>query len=180
EVAAASGGLLAPHLLDTHMQFNVLITSYVLWAFSVPVAFSILVILLLRMACTSCPMKTWRPRVGWRWPDRDWSPGHAVAGADSPAIFATNGFAGIGDIASGMGLIAGIILWGLGLWWMLMAVLITLRYLRRGIPFNLGWWGFTFPLGVYALATLKLGSTLHLVFSAALVWCWWCCWRCSG
>jgi len=45
-----------------------------------------------------------------------------------------------------------------------MAVLITRRYLRAGIPFNLGWWGFTFPLGVYALATLKLASTLNLTF----------------
>ncbi|MNW04429.1 C4-dicarboxylate transporter/malic acid transport protein [compost metagenome] len=45
-----------------------------------------------------------------------------------------------------------------------MAVLITLRYLREGIPFNLGWWGFTFPLGVYSLATLKLASTLNLSF----------------
>ena len=45
-----------------------------------------------------------------------------------------------------------------------MAVLITLRYLRDGIPFNLGWWGFTFPLGVYALATLKLASHLDLMF----------------
>ena len=49
EVAAVSGGLLAPHLSDPHGQFSVLITSYVLWAMSVPVAFSILTILLLRM-----------------------------------------------------------------------------------------------------------------------------------
>ncbi|WP_425510750.1 hypothetical protein [Xanthomonas cassavae] len=32
------------------------------------------------------------------------------------------------------------------------------------MPFNLGWWGFTFPLGVYALASLKLGTALHLAF----------------
>jgi tellurite resistance protein TehA-like permease len=50
---------------------------------------------------------------------------------------------------------------------MLTAVLITLRYLRVGIPFNLGWWGFTFPLGVYSLATLKLASTLNLTFFSA-------------
>lgn len=61
-------------------------------------------------------------------------------------------------------MVAGITLWGLGLWWMLMAVLITVRYLRDGIPFNLGWWGFTFPLGVYALTTLKLASLLGLAF----------------
>jgi len=165
EVAAASGGLLAPHLLDTPMQFNVLITSYVLWAFSVPVAFSILVILLLRMALHKLPHEN---MAASSWlalgPIGTGALGMLVLGADSPAIFAANGFAGIGEIASGLGLIAGIILWGFGLWWMLMAVLITLRYLRRGIPFNLGWWGYTFPLGVYSLATLKLGSTLHLGF----------------
>jgi tellurite resistance protein TehA-like permease len=56
---------------------------------------------------------------------------------------------------------------------MLMALLITARYLRAGIPFNLGWWGFTFPLGVYALTTLKLSELLGLgffgVFGAVLV-----------
>ncbi|MBV6752216.1 TDT family transporter [Pseudomonas chlororaphis] len=165
EVAAASGGLLAPHLLDTPMQFNVLITSYVLWAFSVPVAFSILVILLLRMALHKLPHEN---MAASSWlalgPIGTGALGMLVLGADSPAIFAANGFVGVGEIASGLGLIAGIILWGFGLWWMLMAVLITLRYLRRGIPFNLGWWGYTFPLGVYSLATLKLGSTLHLSF----------------
>ena len=45
-----------------------------------------------------------------------------------------------------------------------MAAMITVRYFRSGIPFNLGWWGFTFPLGVYSLATLRLGSVLHLTF----------------
>jgi len=42
EVAAATGGLLAPHLLDPSAQFVILITSYVLWAYSVPVAFGML------------------------------------------------------------------------------------------------------------------------------------------
>jgi tellurite resistance protein TehA-like permease len=79
----------------------------------------------------------------------------------------------IGQVAAGIGLISGITLWGFGLWWLLLAVLITLRYLRDGIPFNLGWWGFTFPLGVFALTTLKLGAVLKLDFfnvtGAALV-----------
>jgi len=47
---------------------------------------------------------------------------------------------------------------------MVLALLITGRYFREGIPFNLGWGGFTFPLGVYAVTTLKLGSMLHLAF----------------
>jgi tellurite resistance protein TehA-like permease len=71
-------------------------------------------------------------------------------------------------------------LWGYGLWWMAVAILITLRYLRTGLPFNLGWWAYTFPLGVYAVATLRLGSMLPihaftvfgegLVVALALLW----------
>ena len=55
EVAAATGGLLAPNLADGHAQFVTLITSYVLWAYSVPVAFGILTILILRMALHKLP-----------------------------------------------------------------------------------------------------------------------------
>ncbi|WP_448106846.1 TDT family transporter [Pseudomonas azerbaijanoccidentalis] len=167
EVAAASGGLLAPHLVDAHSQLVVLVTSYVLWAFSLPVAFSILTILLLRMALHKLPHEN---MAASSWlalgPIGTGALGMLLLGADAPAIFAANGMAGIGEIAAGLGLVAGITLWGFGLWWMLMAVLITLRYLRAGIPFNLGWWGFTFPLGVYSLATLKLTSTLNLTFFA--------------
>jgi C4-dicarboxylate transporter/malic acid transport protein len=165
EVAAVSGGLLAPHLTSSHSQFSVLITSYVLWALSVPVAFSILTILLLRMALHKLPHES---MAASSWlalgPISTGALGLMVLGSDAPAIFAANGLPGVGDIASGLGLIAGIILWGVGVWWLLMAVLITVRYLRNGLPFNLGWWGFTFPLGVFALTTLKLGMVLHLAF----------------
>ena len=165
EVAAASGGLLAPHLADAHSQLVVLVTSYVLWAFSLPVAFSILTILLLRMALHKLPHEN---MAASSWlalgPIGTGALGMLVLGGDAPLIFAANGLPGVGEIAAGLGLVAGITLWGFGLWWMLMALLITVRYLRAGIPFNLGWWGFTFPLGVYSLATLKLASTLTLTF----------------
>ncbi|MGN7739462.1 TDT family transporter [Pseudomonas sp. 22526] len=167
EVAAASGGLLAPHLVDAHSQLVMLVTSYVLWAFSLPVAFSILTILMLRMALHKLPHES---MAASSWlalgPIGTGALGMLLLGADAPAIFAANGMTGVGEIAEGLGLVAGITLWGFGLWWMLTALLITLRYLRDGIPFNLGWWGFTFPLGVYALTTLKLASTLNLTFFA--------------
>ena len=174
EVAAASGGLLAPHLTDAHGALIVLTTSYVLWAFSLPVAFSILTILLLRMALHKLPHEN---MAASSWlalgPIGTGALGMLLLGGEAPAIFAANALPGVGEIAAGLGLVAGITLWGFGLWWMLMALLITVRYLRDGIPFNLGWWGFTFPLGVYSLATLKLASILNLtffsVFGTALV-----------
>ncbi|MDR6958711.1 C4-dicarboxylate transporter/malic acid transport protein [Pseudomonas brassicacearum] len=165
EVAAASGGLLAPHLADVHSQMIMLVTSYVLWAFSLPVAFSILTILLLRMALHKLPHES---MAASSWlalgPIGTGALGMLLLGSDAPLIFAANGLPGVGEIAAGLGLVAGIALWGFGFWWMLMALLITARYLRAGIPFNLGWWGFTFPLGVYALATLKLADLLNLDF----------------
>jgi len=43
--------------------------------------------------------------------------------------------------------------------------MITIRYCRNGaIPFNLGWWGFTFPLGVYTVTTLKLATLVDIAF----------------
>ena len=165
EVAAASGGLLAPHLADASAQFTMLITSYVLWAYSVPVALSILVILLLRMALHKLPHES---MAASSWlslgPIGTGALGMLLLGNDAPAIFAAHGMASIGGVAEGIGLIGGVLFWGLGSWWMVLALLITGRYFREGIPFNLGWWGFTFPLGVYAVTTLKLGSMLHLTF----------------
>jgi len=42
-----------------------------------------------------------------------------------------------------------------------------------GPAVNLGWWGYTFPIGVYALATLRPGTMppvpLFATFGAALV-----------
>jgi len=165
EVAAASGGVIAQHLSHANAQFNMLITSYVLWAYSVPVALSILVILVLRLALHKLPHEnmaasTWLS-LG---PIGTGALGMLLIGSEAPAIFASHGLTNIGQVAAGIGLIVGTLLWGLGLWWLLLAVLITARYAKEGIPFNLGWWGFIFPLGVYALTTLKLGAMLDLAF----------------
>jgi C4-dicarboxylate transporter/malic acid transport protein len=169
EVAGASGGLLAPHLAGSHHQFVVLATSYVLWAYSVPVAFGILAILILRMALHKLPHES---MAASSWlalgPIGTGALGMLVLGGDAPAILAANGLAEVGVVAQGIGAIAGLLLWGFGLWWLALATLITIRYWRAGVPFNLGWWGYTFPLGVYAVATFKLGATLHLGFFGAI------------
>lgn len=65
-------------------------------------------------------------------------------------------------------MIGGAVLWGYGMWWLMLAALTTLRYMRGGMPFNIGWWGFTFPLGVFSTATLALARQTHLDF--LMVW----------
>lgn len=165
EVAAASGALLIPHLADPHTQLVTLVASYVLWACSVPLAMSILVILVLRMAIHKLP-PTNMAASSWLALGPIGTGGLAIMnlGFVAPAVFEANGMTGFGEVARGIGLIGGILLWGYGFWWMLLAILITGSYVRKGLPFNIGWWGYTFPLGVYSLATLRLSGLLGLPF----------------
>lgn len=164
EVAAASGGLLAPRLADAD-GFGVLITSYVLWALSVPLAMSILAILLLRLVVHNLPGKDMAAS-GWLslGPIGTGALGLLVLGGDAPHLFEAAGLAEVGRVAYGAGIIGGLMLWGYGVWWLILAAMKTIHYARRGMPFNLGWWGFTFPLGVYSLSTLALARATHLTF----------------
>jgi C4-dicarboxylate transporter/malic acid transport protein len=163
EVAAVGGGLLAPHLADADRQLTVLVLSYALWAFSVPIAMSILAILLLRLVLHKLPhagmaASSWLA-LG---PIGTGALGLTVLGSASPAVLAAHGLGAVGPVAQGLGVVGGLMLWGYGLWWAALALLITVRYLREGLPFNLGWWGYTFPIGVYAVATLKLANILPI------------------
>jgi tellurite resistance protein TehA-like permease len=44
------------------------------------------------------------------------------------------------------GFIVSLIMWGFSLVWLFFAV--AMIYKCRKFPFNMGWWGFTFPLGL--------------------------------
>jgi C4-dicarboxylate transporter/malic acid transport protein len=54
-------------------------------------------------------------------------------------------------------------LWGFGAWWLLVATMLLVHYLRSGpLPYGIGWWGFTFPLGAYTVATLAIAQAWNL------------------
>ncbi|AIU69962.1 C4-dicarboxylate ABC transporter [Thermococcus eurythermalis] len=66
-------------------------------------------------------------------------------------------------------------LWGLGFWWLIMAVALTLHYIRNmSLPYSLSWWAFIFPLGAFTNATMDLGSVFGLelmrLFGYCLLW----------
>jgi C4-dicarboxylate transporter/malic acid transport protein len=164
EVTAASGGLLIPHLGEAE-GLRMLILSYVLWAFSVPLALSIMVILVLRLVLHKLPQREMAAS-GWLGlgPLGTGALGLLLLGADAPRVFAAAGLPDIGKTAEGIGVIGGAVLWGYGAWWLMLAAVKTVRYIREGMPFNISWWAFTFPLGVYAVGTLALARATHLKF----------------
>jgi C4-dicarboxylate transporter/malic acid transport protein len=54
-----------------------------------------------------------------------------------------------------------LLVWGFGVWWLVMASLLTLAARAAGqLPFSLSWWGFTFPVGAFVGESLRLSQTL--------------------
>jgi C4-dicarboxylate transporter/malic acid transport protein len=76
-------------------------------------------------------------------------------GSASRVVFGA-GHAGVESLS----LVAASALWGFGLWWLVAAALLLARYLRQGpLPYGLGWWAFTFPLGAFTVATLTVARS---------------------
>jgi C4-dicarboxylate transporter/malic acid transport protein len=64
-------------------------------------------------------------------------------------------------------LLYGIPTWGFAMLWLCLAAAMTIRTVRRGMPFGLTWWSFTFPVGTCVTGTISLAVRTH---SVALHW----------
>ncbi|WNG90404.1 TDT family transporter [Mycobacterium sp. ITM-2016-00317] len=62
-------------------------------------------------------------------------------------------------LADGMRIFAvlyGVPVWGFAVLWIGLATALTVRTLRRGMPFALTWWSLTFPVGTFVTGTTQL------------------------
>lgn len=74
----------------------------------------------------------------------------------------------------------GVPTWGFALMWAAIATLITVRTIRRKLPFALTWWSFTFPVGTVVTGTTQLAihtglptfQVLAIAFFAILLLAW--------
>src|SRR2546421_6037784 len=64
-------------------------------------------------------------------------------------------------------LVFGIAVWGFAMLWLAIAAAVTVRAARAHLPFNLTWWGFTFPVG-----TCVTGSAALAARSGADLFAW--------
>lgn len=162
EVTSVSGGLLIPHL-NHASQIDVLWSSFILWTLSVPVAMLVLGAVLMRLVIYGVPESN-SAVTSWLTlgPLGTGAAGMVLLGSDAQSALAHTALAAVGPAVYGAGLVLGLALWGFGLWWWVSSIALSIRYIaKRSHPFNLGWWGFTFPLGVMNLATYLLGSATH-------------------
>lgn len=171
EVAATSGGLLLPHIAEGQQAVGILVGSYVLWGISVLPAFAILTILMLRLALHQLPSKE-LAITSWLalGPIATGALALLVLGAQAPQVLAAVNMQSLGVFCQQAGIVASMLLLGFAVWWLGIAVLTTLKHAKADLPFNLGWWGLTFPLGVLTLAVLNLGQQIHVSFIQSIAY----------
>lgn len=177
EVAAASGSVIISHIASLATARALMVLSLGLWALSVPLAFLMLGFLFLRLAVHRLPppemaISTWIS-LG--------TLGTGIMGLVGLGKSLPRLFGSMGHAMDGAAVLSSFALWGFGLWWLAISIMLTLYHARRRLPFNLGWWGLTFPLGVFAVGTDMLfdqmrvnliGFFAHLFFIVlAGFWC---------
>lgn len=62
----------------------------------------------------------------------------------------------LADNINAFSIIYGVPVWGFAVLWIALATSLTVRTLRRGMPFALTWWSLTFPVGTFVTGTTQL------------------------
>lgn len=179
-VASASGGIVAEVLPNQQHALWTIITSYILWGTGFPLAMVVLVIYFHRLTFHHLPGREVIVSVFLPLGPLGQG-GFAIMqlGKVARTTFPTTNTLDptAGATFYNLGHAVALIIWGYGLIWLFFA-LATIS--RHKFPFNLGWYGFIFPLGVFATSTTMLAKdlpspffkVLGTVFSLTVVLLW--------
>lgn len=166
-VAAASGGNVASVLPNPHYALWTVILSYILWGTGLPLAMTILVIYFQRLTVHKLPPREVIVSVFLPLGPLGQG-GFAIMrlGKVALKIFPVThtlqlATGNAGEILYVVGWLTAVIMWGFAVVWLFFALA---SISRSKFPFNMGWWGFTFPLGVFAVSTTTLGKEIPSTF----------------
>ena len=94
--------------------------------------------------------------------------GQSIAGAYALGTAAAPVWPHWGSGLQAAGVAYGVLTWGFAMYWLVLAGVTTLRETRKGMPFTLGWWSFTFPVGVLIAGSDALyAATRAVLFEVA-------------
>ncbi|WP_199255394.1 TDT family transporter [Mycolicibacterium mengxianglii] len=154
-VSAATGALLIPHMQPGAGRATMLYGCYALFGLSLMASLVIITMIWSRLAHYGT---SGTARVPTLW---------IVLGPLGQSITAAGllgtqaGLAAPAEVASGMyvfGILFGVPVWGFAVLWIGLATALTVRTLRRGMPFALTWWSLTFPVGTFVTGTTQLAA----------------------
>ena len=171
-VCAASGDLVASVLPELQALLT-LCVSYVLWGIGMLLSLLIMALYFHRLAVHHLPnseviVSAFLP-LG---PCGQGAFGVVQLGKVASEIFNGEHFArnsDSGTIVFVISVLSGLLIWGLGLWWLFHGIAsVSVRMLQARLRFNMGFWGFIFPLGVFIAATIALGESMRSAFLSYL------------
>ncbi|CAK7237124.1 Plasma membrane sulfite pump involved in sulfite metabolism [Sporothrix eucalyptigena] len=169
-VAAASGGIVAEVLPNKTHAFTTIIASYVLWGIGEAFSACVLALYFHRLTIHSIPPK--EVIVSVFLPIGPLGQGGfgiqqlgKVAMDILPQLGAFTSVASrAGEMLYVVGVFLALVMWGFALVWLSFALISIVTVTLQHFPFNMGWWGFTFPLGVLATCTGALATNLDSEF----------------
>jgi C4-dicarboxylate transporter/malic acid transport protein len=166
-VSAANGALLISHMAPGTGRTTMLYGCYAMFGLSLVAAMIIITLIWSRLALYGT---SGTARVPTLW---------IVLGPVGQSITAA-GLLGLNaaravppELAEDMNafaIIFGVPMWGFAVLWIALATSLTVRTLRRGMPFALTWWSLTFPVGTFVTGTTQLAVHTQLpAFKVAAV-----------
>lgn len=166
-VSAATGALLIPHIASETGRATMLYGCYAMFGLSLVASLIVITLIWSRLAYYGT---SGTARVPTLW---------IVLGPLGQSITAAGllgtqaALAVPADVAAGMhvfGILFGVPVWGFAVLWIGLAAALTVRTLRRGMPFALTWWSLTFPVGTFVTGTTQLAAHTGLpLFRVAAV-----------
>jgi C4-dicarboxylate transporter/malic acid transport protein len=152
-VSAATGALLIPHMAQGTGRQTMLYGCYAMFGLSLVASLIIITMVWSRLAHFGT---SGTARVPTLWIVLG-PLGQSITAA---GLLGTNAALAVdSQLADGMGVFAvlyGVPVWGFAVLWISLATALTVRTMRRGMPFALTWWSLTFPVGTFVTGTTQL------------------------
>lgn len=158
-VSATTGAALVPHLPAGQPQETLLLSCYALFGLTVIAGFLVLNQIWHRLVRHGALAPASGPTV-WivlSFLGQSTTAAHHL-GTVAPAVVPQ-----YGDALSMLAICYGVPVWGFTMLWLTLAMALTARQLRAGLPYAPSWWSFTFPVGAVATGTSALAAATGLV-----------------
>jgi len=154
-VSAAGGALLVPYAAAGQARLTLVLGCYAMFGISLFASLIIMTLVWQRLVTHKTLPALLVPTL-W-----------ILLGPLGQSVTATGNLARVAPLAlpapypagaNVLALLYGVPTWGFAMLWLAIAAALTVRAARRGLPFGLTWWSFTFPVGTVVTGTISLAE----------------------
>jgi tellurite resistance protein TehA-like permease len=164
-VSAVTGALLVPYAPAGQARLTLLLGCYAMFGLSLIASLIVITMVWSRLAYHRTGPARLVPTL-W-----------IVLGPLGQSIAGANLLGGVSQLAMPhpyavgaqvFGVLFGVPTFGFAMLWLVLAMAITLRAIRAGLPFALTWWSFIFPFGAFVTGVTALADHTHAVVLAVV------------